>query len=126
MNITKTQFKAEKITFSNNFLAGNFKLNPEFKKQVIKLNENEYETKLYVSIKSTQEHPFPIDLEVIFSAIFTLNGIEKEEELDNFLNIGAVQFLFPYVRTAISSITAAALIQPLVLPIVDARQFKNI
>ena len=126
MNITKTTFKTEKICIQSHFITGNFKVNPDFKKQITKINNNEYETKLFVTIKNTVDNPFPVDIEVIFSGIFTFDQIETEEEVETFLNNGAIQILFPFVRTIISSSTASALMQPLVLPIIDIRAFKNI
>ena len=42
--------------------------------------------------------------------------------MDNFLNIQAVQIMFPYIRTMVTSLTSAALMQPLILPFVDVRQ----
>jgi len=125
MNITKTVYKTEKVSFKNHFLVGNFKLIPKYQKQVTKINDIEYETKLFITITSTPEQPFPIDLEVVFSGVFTFGQIEKEDNIDSFLNIGAIQIMIPLIRTIVSSVTASSMIQPLILPLVDARQFVD-
>ncbi len=125
MNIINSTLKTEKISLQNYSIEGQFNVNPQYKKCISKVKENVYKAQLSVSITNTTENPFPIDLEIIFSGIFEFDQIENQKELDTFLNINAIQIIFPYIRSLVSTITGASLMQPLVLPIVDTRAFKD-
>jgi preprotein translocase subunit SecB len=66
-----------------------------------------------------------MDIDLTFIGIFQFDSIDDSSELDKFLNIGAIQILFPYVRSIVSTITGASLMQPLILPIIDVRMIQN-
>ena len=47
-------------------------------------------------------------------------------EINSFLNLKAIEILFPYLRSAVSGVTAAAMLPPVMLPIVPAEKlFTN-
>jgi preprotein translocase subunit SecB len=117
--------RLEKFSLSNHNIVGDFKLIPLYNKQINKIKENEYEIKIELNIKNTNTNPFPMDLELLFTGHFIFDSIDDENELDKFLNIGALQILFPYVRTLVSTITGASLMMPLILPIIDVRNIPK-
>lgn len=126
MKISQTNIHATKIILHNNELNGQkYKLQPHFFKTIERLEEGKYKLSLAVEIISTEDSPFPLDIDIEFETIYTFKDYESVDELENYLNLGAIQMIFPYMRTAITSIVSAALLPPLVLPIIDVRQFKN-
>ena len=140
MKISQTNIHATKIIMHNNELKGQkytikhqflkiiqkkYKLQPNFFKTIERLEEGKYKLSLAVEIISTEDSPFPLDIDIEFATIYTFKDYESVDELENYLNLGAIQMIFPYMRTAITSIVSAALLPPLVLPIIDVRQFKN-
>ena len=82
--------------------------------------ENTGYTELIAEIVNTPDAPFPLDIRVSLTGIFEMNNIPLEQH-DSFLKITAVQVLFPYVRNIISTVTASALVPPIVLPIIDVK-----
>jgi len=126
MKITHTNVRATKITLRDNGLEkSNFKINPQFYKKIVGVTDSTYKVTLIVKIENTEEFPFPVDLEVVFEAQFKIQEC-TEQETNNFLNIGAIQMIFPFIRASINSVVTAALMPPLVLPIIDVRQFQDI
>ena len=41
-------------------------------------------------------------------------------EINTFLNIKAIDIMFPYLRAAVSGVTASAMLPPVMLPIIPA------
>jgi preprotein translocase subunit SecB len=64
-----------------------------------------------------------MDIEVDFETTFSFTEVENKQEIDFFLNTNAIQMIFPFMRSAINSVVTAAIMPPLVLPIIDVRQF---
>ena len=114
----------EEMNIKNNHVPlRNFKLNPTIKRNVGVLDElnNKYFTLLAVTIQSTEEMQIPVNLHVSIRAIFT---IEKEagceqKHIDRFLRLQGVSILYPYVRSSLSALTAAAALPPVILPVVN-------
>ena len=126
MKISQTSIHATKIILRNNEMNGQkYRLQPHFFKSIEKIEDGKYKLSLSVEIKNTEDSPFPLDIDIEFETVYTFKDYESDEELENYLNFGAIQMIFPYMRTAITSIVSAALLPPLVLPIIDVRQFKN-
>ncbi len=98
--------------------AGEYELIPTFSRKIGRLAGNKCFTELSVAITNTEEHPFPIDLYVRMTAVFSIDNIPSED-VDNFLEIDGVAILYPYLRSLISSVAASALMPPLVLPVLD-------
>ena len=125
MKIKNTMLQADKVSLHNTGVLGdNFKLNPLYEKEVLKDSESTYILKLYVKLHNTEENPFPVDFDISFTSRFEFEDIKDEKEITSYLNINAIQMIFPYIRAAITSIFSAALLPPLVLPIIDVRDFK--
>ena len=78
---------------------------------------------MIVEIKNTPSNPFPLDIQVEFETHFSFKEYESKEEIDTYLNVNAIQMIFPFMRSAINSVVSAAILPPLVLPIIDVRQF---
>ncbi len=116
------QLVVEEISIKNNDLpAGQFQVDPVLSKKVEKLDDTHYAVRLLLELKNTEEKPFPIELTVRLTGIAETSNV-PEQALDDFLNVQAVQIMFPYIRTMVTSLTSAALMQPLILPFVDVRQ----
>lgn len=124
MKISHTNIYATKITLLNHGLKStNYKINPQFFKNISQFDDNKYKLELTVSILNTEETPFPMDIEVDFETTFSFTEVENKQEIDSFLNTNAIQMIFPFMRSAINSVVTAAIMPPLVLPIIDVRQF---
>ena len=102
-----------------------FQIKPSFSKKISKLSDEEYEVAIKVEFKNTAENPFPFDLIATIALITKIEGTIDEKTLDDYLNKNCVQILFPYLRSSVTSLTSASLMTPLVLPIIDASNFKT-
>lgn len=124
MRISHTNIHAKKITLLDNCLSGdNFKISPKYYKEIHDLGEDKYKLTLIVEVKNTSTNPFPLDVYVEFETHFSFKEYESKEEISTYLNVNAIQMIFPFMRAAINSIVSAAVQPPLVLPIIDVRQF---
>lgn len=126
MKVNHTNIHAKNIYLHDNGLKNqNFKINPDYYRKITKLENGSYRLELFIEIKNTEENPFPIDLSVNFETTFSFTDYESEEEIKKFLKVNAIQMIFPFMRSAINSVVTSALMPPLVLPIIDVRQFKD-
>jgi preprotein translocase subunit SecB len=103
----------------NNIKLRNFKLSPIIKRKTGKIKDNVYYTALQLTIISTEEKPFPVDIRVDFKGVFEFSQIDNEEEVLQFLKVEAVRVLFPYLRTITTNLSVAAMMPPIVLPIIN-------
>ncbi len=126
MKVLNTVIQVKKVSVINNDLKGNFQMAPIYTKQIEKVDSHTYILTLNFATMNTPEKPFPVDLNVSLSGTFTFDNETTETHMENFLQIPAVQVLFPHLRSLISSVTASCYLQPLLLPLVDARIFVNI
>lgn len=85
-------------------------------------NDNVYKLSLRFQVKNTDENPFPYNIDIIVSGLFEIEFEEKEkdEDIKKFLNVSAVQIVFPFLRSTISTSMSAAMLPPIILPVVDA------
>lgn len=126
MKINHTNIHAKNIILHDNGLDGQkFKLEPEFFKIITKLEEGKYQLELSIEIKNKIDKPFPLDIQIDFETIFTFKEYKNEDEIETFLNVNAIQMIFPFMRSAVNSVVSAAMLPPMVIPIIDVRQFKN-
>lgn len=125
MNVLASMtINTKEIYVKNNELpAGQFTVNPRFLRTTNK-NGNTGRTELTVEILDTPENRFPVDIRVTMEAQFDMQQI-PEDQRDNFLDITAVQLLFPYMRSLISAITTSALMPAIVFPVIDVRSMFN-
>lgn len=118
-----TRFFVEKASFTNNFKNGNFKLNPVISKSIKKIDEKNYDVSLRIVIKNTEENEFPLDLELIATvrSIFK-DDVFEEKLLDEYLNKTCISALYPFLRSSVSNLCTACLVNPIILPIADINQ----
>lgn len=126
MKVLNTLIQTKKLSIINHNLNGNFKMNPIYTKQITKENNQTYTLVLMFSILSTTQNPFPIDLTAHLSATFTFSEDATEEQIENFLQVPAVQIIYPHLRSLISSVTASAYLQPLLLPLINPNLFQSV
>ncbi|MFA7075946.1 MAG: protein-export chaperone SecB [Candidatus Izemoplasmatales bacterium] len=125
--LTKTSFIVHELRISkNNVSPGNYKLVPYISRQIGKVKEDVYFTKLYLSIENTDSQPFPVNIIVDFRGVFEFKEIIDENKVFDFLRIQAVQIMYPYLSSIVTNLSINAMLPPIVLPIVDTTNlFKN-
>ena len=121
----KVDFKgiqAEELSFKLNRVRINpeerLDIKPQFSRQVRKVNGNDKINfvALSVRIASTEEEPKPFDINVTLVGMFEIE-VSNENEERNFV-IEATKMIYPYLRSAVTNLTANAYITPLNLPII--------
>jgi len=126
MKVVNTSIQTKKIHIQNHNLKGNFKMLPIYTKQIEKNEDNVYTLTLMFSVLNTPENPFPIDITAHLAATFTFSKDSSEDQIENFLQLPAVQIIYPHLRSLVSSVTASAYLQPLLLPLINPNLFKNV
>ena len=96
-----------------------FEIKPVFTRQIRQANENPKVNIVILEckIESTEESPKPFNLLARFVGVFEVQNMETEEDKRIFA-INATETMFPYLRAAVTNLTADALINPLTLPVV--------
>ncbi|MDE6676484.1 MAG: protein-export chaperone SecB [Clostridia bacterium] len=72
---------------------------------------------LECKIEHKDDSPKPFNLTARFVGVFEVNNMETDEDKRTFA-INATETMFPYLRAAVTNLTADALINPLTLPVV--------
>lgn len=105
---------------------GKIVVQPDFKRDIKKINDTQYEILLSVKISpEINKGPLPFSAEVVISSLFEMNEWEKED-LNNLAINNATAILFPYLRTLLATVTMNGGIPPFVLPIMNvAKLFMN-
>ena len=96
-----------------------FEIKPMFTRQIRQANEN-HKVNIVIlecKIESTEESPKPFNLHARFVGVFEVNNMTTDEDKRIFA-INATETMFPYLRAAVTNLTADALINPLTLPVV--------
>lgn len=128
----KFQFKgvtAEELSFKLNRVRLNpqdkLDIKPQFSRQVRKVSNNEKLNfvALSVKIESTEAEPKPFNINVTVVGIFEVTEMAPAEER-NFV-IEATKAIYPYLRSAVTNLTANAYIAPLNLPVIDGPLFPE-
>ena len=115
---------AEELSFKVNPIKAapdtRFEIKPMFSRQIRQANENPKINIVILEckIKSTEESPKPFNLHVRFMGVFEVNNMQTDEDKRIFA-INATETMFPYLRAAVTNLTADALINPLTLPVVS-------
>jgi preprotein translocase subunit SecB len=131
-NDMKIDFKgitAEELSFKLNRvkLAPQDKLDikPQFSRQVRKVNGNDKLNFIALSVKiaSTDEEPKPFNLDVTLVGIYEIEVDNPQEERD--FVVQATKELYPYLRSAVTNLTASAYISPLNLPVLTGPLFPE-
>ena len=97
-----------------------FEIKPFFSRQIRQANENPLINIVILEckIESTDDSPKPFNLLARFVGVFEVKNMTTAEDRRIFA-INATETLFPYLRAAITNLTADALINPLTLPVVS-------
>ena len=120
---------AEELSFKLNHvkLAPDTKLDikPQFSRQVRKTTGNEKLNYIVLSVKiaSTEAEPKPFDINVTLLGIFEVE-VANESEERSFV-IEGTKLLYPYLRSAVTNLTASAFIAPLNLPVITGPIFPE-
>ena len=93
-------------------------IKPQFSRTVRRVQENDkiWFLALEVKVESTEDSPKPFNLRTRLVGIFEAEEVEDEQELV----INMTEIVYPYLRAAVSSLTANAFINPLILPVIPA------
>lgn len=97
-----------------------FEIKPMFSRQIRQANENPKINIVILEckIESTDEAPKPFNLHVRFVGIFEVENMNTDEDKRIFA-VNATETMFPYLRAAVTNLTADALINPLTLPVIS-------
>lgn len=121
---------AEELSFKLNRVRLNpeerLDIKPQFSRQVRKVNNNDKLNfvALSVKIESTEAEPKPFDINVTLVGIFEVTDVKNDAEERNFV-IEATKNIYPYLRSAVTNLTASAYIAPLNLPIITGPLFPE-
>ena len=116
---------AEELTYTINRvqMAPNtkFEIKPQFSRTIRRVQENEklYFVSLEVKVESTEKEPKPFNLKVRLVGIFEAEDVVTDED-KQILAISTTEIVYPYLRAAVSSLTANAFINPMMLPVIPA------
>lgn len=131
MKYTFRGIGAEEISFKINRvkLEPNSKLDikPQFSRQVRKVKNNEKLNFIALSLKieSTEAEPKPFDIHVTLVGTFEVEDAPAGSDQDREFVIEATKLLFPYLRAAVTNLTASAYISPLNLPVLNGPIFPE-
>ena len=97
-----------------------FEIKPFFSRQIRQANDNPEinVVMLECKIESTEESPKPFNITARMIGVFEVKDMNTEDDRRIFA-INATETMFPYLRSAITNLTADALINPLTLPVVS-------
>ena len=116
---------AEEMNYSMNRIkidpSTKIEIAPKYSRTVRRVKENDklWFLTLEVVVESTQESPKPFNLKVKLVGIFEAEEIENDLDRQD-LVINMTEIVYPYLRAAVSSLTANAFINPLILPVIPA------
>lgn len=129
----KIDFKgitAEELSFKLNRVKLNpddkLDIKPQFSRQVRKVNGNERLNFIALSVKieSTEAEPKPFDIFATLVGVFEVEGVKNEQEERSFV-IEGTKIVYPYLRSAVTNLTANAFIAPLNLPVISGPIFPE-
>ncbi len=125
MKYALRQIIAEEMTYTINRIKMDqntkFEIKPQFSRTVRRPQENDkiWFLTLEVKIESTEEQPKPFNVKARLVGVFEAEGIENDLDRQD-LVINMTEVVYPYLRAAVSSVTANAFINPLMLPVIPA------
>lgn len=99
----------------------NLKSNPSFPvpSEEFRKNDKLYFVSLEVKVESTETEPKPFNLKARLVGIFEAEDVKTDEDRQ-VLAISTTEIVYPYLRSAVSALTANAFINPLILPVIPA------
>ncbi len=102
-------------------------IKPQFARQVRKPNDNKKLVfiSLAVKIESTEQEPKPFNLDVNLVGVYELEKEDYTQQEERAFVIEATQSLYPYLRAAVTNLTAQAYVSPLNLPVLNGPIFPE-
>lgn len=103
-------------------------ISPIFKRNITHYDNNKYIVQLDLSIKTSEENPLPFNIEIIMTGYFELYINGKNDNINNkkIIKNNTVAIMFPFLRSALATLTTAANIDPLIIPVINVTQmFKD-
>ncbi len=125
MKYALRQIMAEELSYTINRIKmdqnSKFEIKPQFSRTVRRVQENDklWFLTLEVKVESTEEQPKPFNVKARLVGIFEAEGVENDLDRQD-LVINMTEIVYPYLRAAVSSVTANAFINPLMLPVIPA------
>lgn len=125
MKYALRQILAEELSFSLNRVKiekdTKIEIKPQFSRTVRRAQENDkiWFLSLDVKVESTENEPKPFNLKARLVGIFEAEEIENDLDRQD-LVINMTEIVYPYLRAAVSALTANAFINPMVLPVIPA------
>ena len=122
---------AEELSFKMNRvrLEPNARLDikPQFSRQVRKVKDNEKLNFIALSLKveSTEAEPKPFNINVTLVGTIDAADAPAGSEQEREFVIEATKMLFPYLRAAVTNLTASAYVAPLNLPVINGPIFPE-
>ncbi len=113
LNYTVNRIKMDRNT--------KFEIKPQFSRTIRKVQENDklYFVALEVKVEYTEAEPKPFNLKARLVGIFEAEDVNTDEDRQ-VLAISTTEIVYPYLRAVVSSLTANAFINPLILPVIPA------
>ena len=98
-----------------------FDIKPQFSRTVRRVQENDkiWFLTLEVKVESTDDSPKPFNLKTRLVGVFEAEDIQDEMDRRD-LVINMTEIVYPYLRAAVSALTANAFINPMMLPVIPA------
>ena len=117
---------AEELSYSMNRIKADkdtkFEIRPQFSRTVRRVNENDkiWFVAMEVKVESTEESPKPFNMKARLVGMFEAEDVNDEMDKRD-LVINMTEVVYPYLRAAVSSLTATAFLNPpMTLPVVPA------
>ena len=116
---------AEELTYTINRIKmekdAKFEIKPQFSRTVRRVQENDkiWFLTLEVKVESTEAEPKPFNLKVRLVGMFEAEDVNTVED-KQVLAISTTEIIYPYLRAAVSALTANAFINPMMLPVIPA------
>ena len=113
LSYTMNRIKVEKDT--------KFEIKPQFSRAVRRVQENDklWFLALEVKVESTEDAPKPFNVKARLVGVFEAEDIQDDQDRQD-LVINMTEIVYPYLRAAVSSLTANSFINPLMLPVIPA------
>lgn len=131
MKINLRGVGAEELSFKMNRvrLEPNARLDikPQFSRQVRKVKDNDKLNFIALSLKveSTEAEPKPFDIHVTLVGTFEVEDVAAGSDQEREFVIEGTKLLFPYLRAAVTNLTASAYVAPLNLPVISGPIFPE-
>lgn len=116
---------AEELSYSMNRIKvekdTKFEIKPQFSRTVRRVQENDklWFLNLEVKVESTEESPKPFNIKARLVGVFEAEDVETDIDRQD-LVINMTEIVYPYLRAAVSALTANSFINPLILPVIPA------